>query len=200
MNRKVEGTRTLQGGANSTWETPPEIYVKLNEDFGPFDIDLTADAQRHHHPLWFGPQSPVGEFDALSAKWWTYGKRGFSNPPYGDFIPKMLVTVVAAQHFGFSSTLLLPMRVTKAFKTYILPHASELLFADARIIFHENGQPRWNQKTLRKTGRYVGDPAMFDSIIVRYVAGHSGPLKVGLWRVPEHGKWKPEYEFRTAAD
>jgi hypothetical protein len=28
---------------NACWETPPLVFAKLNEDFGPFDVDLTAD-------------------------------------------------------------------------------------------------------------------------------------------------------------
>lgn len=46
---------------NACWETPPLVFRKLNEDFGPFDVDLTADAQRHLCPTWFGPDSNVGE-------------------------------------------------------------------------------------------------------------------------------------------
>lgn len=50
---------------NACWETAPLVFQKLAEDFGPFDIDLTADAQRALCRVWFGPDSSVGQYDAL---------------------------------------------------------------------------------------------------------------------------------------
>lgn len=176
---------------NACWETPPLVFAKLNADFGPFDVDLTADAQRHLCAVWFGPQSNVAECDALTADWPACGRRrGYSNPPYGPFIQELLPiakrwTKRGDYHEGFETTLLLPMRVTKAFKAHVLNGASDLLFCDTRITFFENGVPRLNEKQWREKGRAVADPAVFDSIIVRYRPG-ANALNVGTWQVPKH--------------
>lgn len=182
---------------NACWETPPLVFAKLNEDFGPFDVDLTADAQRHLCPIWFGPQSNVGELDALGADWPACGRRsGYSNPPYGPFIQKLLKvakgwTKLGEYHDGFTSTLLLPMRVTKGFKKHILAGASDLLFCDTRLTFFEDGMPRLNEAKFGKRGKkgqllkVPTDPAVFDSIIVRYQPGTTR-LNVGIWNVPKH--------------
>lgn len=169
---------------NSCWETPPLVFEQLNADFGPFDVDLTADAQRHLCPTWFGPQSPVGESDALTATWDAFDF-GYSNPPYGPFIQAVLARATYWAGEGFDSTLLLPMRVTKAFKAHVLHGASELLFCDARLTFFENGIPRLNEKQWRDKGRAVADPAVFDSIVVRF-APVVQELHVGIWHVPKH--------------
>lgn len=169
---------------NACWETPPLVFEKLNKDFGPFEIDLTADSQRHLCKVWFGPDSNVDEEDALVADWHAYGKHGYSNPPYGPFVQKMLAKAVEQKERGFATTLLLPMRVTNAFKEYVIGHASDLLFCSSRITFSENGLPRLNAKQAAK-GKKVGDPAMFDSIIVRFYPGAS-PLDVNMWHVPPH--------------
>ena len=185
---------------NACWETAPEVFAKLNDDFGPFDVDICADAGRKLCPVFFGPGSSVGEPDAMKCDWHRHGTNGFDNPPYGRFVQAILLKAKNESRRGFSSTHLLPMRVTMAFKNNVLGGhariggASELLFCDSRLVFHENGQPRWNKKHLAE-GRYVGDSAMFDSIVVRFEAGYVGPLRVGLWKVPEHGKWKPKYEL-----
>ena len=169
---------------NACWETPPLVFQKLNDDFGPFDIDLTADAQRHLRRVWFGPDSPVGQYDALTAKWRDFGKSGYSNPPYGPFIQRLLPHALhEAFNMGFETTLLLPMRVTKAFKAYVLKGASDLLFCDTRLTFFENGLPRLNEKNFQERGRVVADPAVFDSIIVRYRPNVT-TLNVGIWHVP----------------
>lgn len=176
---------------NACWETPPLVFEKLNEDFGPFDVDLTADGQRHLCPRWFGPESSVGECDALKAAWIEYGRNGYSNPPYGPFIQRLLHAAWLESQRGFTSTLLLPMRVTKAFKEYVLNGASELLFCDKRLTFFENGVPRLNEEQLKKktkkglSRKPHGDGAVFDSIVVRYVPGET-VLKVRLWQVPKH--------------
>lgn len=90
--------------------------------------------------------------------------------------------------FGFPSTLLLPMRVTKAFKESILVGAAELYFCDARLVFFEGGVPRINVKEYRKRGKLVADSALFDSIVVRYKEDTppDATPKIGIWHVPKH--------------
>ena len=168
---------------NSCLETPPAVFKKLNVDFGPFDVDLTADQARHLCPTWFGPGSPFAE-NALTALWMTHGKNGYSNPPYGPFVPLILEKAKHEAKMGFRSTFLIPLRITLAFRRHVLKGASELLFCDKRIAFWENGAPRLNQDPQSKTfGKTAG--ALFDSIIVRYEPGirFSSP-KLGVWEVP----------------
>ena len=189
MNRATRdklaaGTSEDLTSGNACWETPPLLFEKLNNDFGPFDLDLTADAQRHLVPRWFGPESPLEEIDALEAFWPAYGRSGYSNPPYGPFVQAMLAWARAMAAEGFVSTLLLPMRVTRAFKDVILPGASDLLFCDARIPFFENGVPRLNERAWREEGKARADAALFDSIVVRF-GSHPYELKVGVYELPE---------------
>ena len=164
---------------NACWETPPAIFAKLNADFGAFDVDLTADARRALCPIWFGPQSPWA-VDALVASWIQYGRSGYSNPPYGPFIQRLLPWAKAQASRGFASTFLLPMRATKAFRLHILHGAAELLFCDKRITFWEYGAPRLNPRTGKPDG------ALFDSIVVRYLPEHIRSPRVGVWVVPPH--------------
>ena len=188
-DKLVSGTvQTELTSGNACWETPPAIYEALNRDFGPFDVDLTADAQRHLCPVWFGPDSNVGAFDALTADWGTAGTNGYSNPPYGRFIQQILEKAKLESLRGFSSTLLLPMRITKAFKEHVLVGASDLLFCSRRITFFEDGIPRIGEERRTKKGKVCkphGDGAVFDSMIVRYRPG-ARALNVGLWEVPKH--------------
>lgn len=170
---------------NACWETAPAIFTKLNEDFGPFDIDLTADAQRHLVPWWYGPGSPITA-DALAATWHHKGRNGYSNPPYGPFIQKILPKAKEEARWGFSSTFLIPLRVTKAFKAHILSGASDLVFPDKRLVFFENGVPRVNEKDWREKGILRADPALFDSIIVRYQPGIWERPRLDVWKVPQH--------------
>lgn len=164
---------------NACWETPPDVFAKLNADFGPFDVDLTADSQRALCEAWFGPGEASYAHDAITAAWHTYGRRGYSNPPYGAFVAQMLAKAKAEASRGFETTLLLPMRVTRAFRAHVLNGAAELWFCDRRITFWENGAPRINPRTGKP------DSALFDSIVVRYVPGIAGPLQVGVWTVPQ---------------
>jgi hypothetical protein len=155
-------------GGNACLETPPAIYAKLLEDFGPFALDLTADAERHLSPLWLGPGSALAS-DALTAHWHHFGFTGYSNPPYGPFVPRILKKAKEEAAAGFASTFLLPMRVTKAFTAHVL---------------WEHGAPKL---TLTKKGTYEVTAALFDSILVRYVPGQRvTPPHVGSWKVPPH--------------
>lgn len=169
---------------NACLETPPAIFQKLNEDFGPFDVDLTADAANHLCPRWLGPGSEYP--DALKVPWLAVGKKGYSNPPYGRFVPHILEKAKWEAAQGFDSTLLLPMRATEAFRDYVIQGATSLLFCDKRIVFWEGGAPRLNKDP--KSARFgKPDPALFDSIIVRYAPGmRFHPPRVGIWKVPPH--------------
>jgi hypothetical protein len=185
---------------NACWETAPLIYEKLNEDFGPFDIDLTADASNHLLPVWFGPCSPYGSggFDVLTAKalddpqcigdWSAFQvHNGYSNPVYGRFVSQLLPLAKAnAQHCGFTSTLLLPLRITRVFHAHVLDGASEVWLPSKRLVFFEKGLPRLNERLWREEGKVRADGALFDSVIVRYVPGHQGPPRFSSWAVPPH--------------
>lgn len=186
---------------NACWETAPLVFEKLNDDFGPFDIDLTGDAQRALCPVWLGPNSPFGPdgYDVLTANglgleygvdWSSFmAENGYSNPPYGRFIRTMLeLSRNHALFCGFTTTLLLPLRVTGPFKEFVLTGASDLLFCDRRLVFFESGAPRINKTIWDKKHKAVADTAIFDSIIVRYVPGVKATAapRVGIWEVPNH--------------
>lgn len=168
---------------NACIETPPAIYLKIAHDFGPFHLDLTADQSRHLTPQWLGPGSPL-HTDALTAPWHELGASGYSNPPYGPFVQRILKKAKQEAALGFASTFLLPMRVTKAFTAHVLCGASQLLFCDKRITFWEHGAPKL---TKTKTGEWKVTAALFDSIIVLYAPGQRfSPPRVGSWKVPPH--------------
>jgi hypothetical protein len=169
------------------WQTPPSIFADLHAGAA-YDIDLTADANNRLLDVWFGPDSSVGEEDALVANWTDYGRRGYSNPVYGPFTARMLAKAKAEAHKGFSSDLLLPMRVTNAFRMNVLRGATQIMFCDKRICFWENGAPRLNVKAWRVYGQLRPDPALFDSIIVSfrpYTKPDKSPL-IGEYHVPVH--------------
>lgn len=209
-----------------TWCTPPAVFAALNEQFGPFSVDLTANQANHLCDWWIGPS----EFsdgrdgnvasDALTARWRGTGARGYTNPPYGrSFVPQLLAKAALEAAEGFDTTLLLPMRVTQAFRQWIIGYASTLYYCDTRICFWEDGHPRWNAKALNppcqtcegtgsrfgpgpcldcnglgvfsiehERSRQVPDPAMFDSIVVRFDphVPLSSSLRTDIFKVPDH--------------
>jgi hypothetical protein len=168
---------------NACLETPPAVFAKLQEDFGPFDLDLCADAGNHLCDVWFGPCSPYHE-NALIAPWGDFGETGYANPPYGPFVGKMLRKAKEEAAKGVPSTLLLPVRITKAFHAHILCGATEVWFCDKRIAFWQGGAPKLIQ---HKDGSWKPDAALFDSMIVRYEPGmRFSPPKVRSWKVPKH--------------
>lgn len=209
MNRHTRdrfAARTNQAALTSgsaCWQTSPAVYRKLAHDFGPFDVDLCGDRRRHFGRHWYGPQSALAR-DLLTVTDWSLGRRfrcGFSNPPYGAFVQEVLARAHAqARLYRFTSVLLLPMRVTVAFRRHVLRGASQLLFCNQRLIFWENGAPRINPETGKPDG------AMFDSIVVVFRAranASSRPPLVGEWTAPTtaqqiSGIWRPTMKARTS--
>lgn len=52
------------------WLTPPDLYERLNIEFGPFDFDPC-------------PFPKPDDFDGLTCEW---GQRNYVNPPFGSII------------------------------------------------------------------------------------------------------------------
>lgn len=183
-NKVVSGTNQLDlTVGNACWETAPLVFQKLNEDFGPFDIDICADSTRALCALWFGPGSAIGE-DALVAPWNEHGRSGYDNPPYGRFIQKILAKAVLEAEAGFTSVHLLPLRITKAFREFAVGRAADILLPDKRLVFFENGVPRCTSST--KKGKPIPDTSVFDSVIVRFAPDAAAQPRLGLWKVPPH--------------
>ena len=186
IERITSGTDSADA-ANAKWQTPPEVFAKLQADFGPFDIDLFADETNHLLPRWFGPpgilvNEPNCGDDALALHWPAYGWSGFGNPPYGKFVGQMLPHAKAMCAAGFDSTLLLPVRITKAFRENIMRGAAQVYLCDKRITFYENGKPRLDKKGTPQ-------PALFDSMIVRFIHGYTNYRpQFDIWQVPPHGR------------
>lgn len=181
------------------WQTPPPIFAQLQAIYGPFDLDMTADAGNHLLPQWVGPGSTL-ENDILA--WLTYDlaqgphHRGYSNPIYdwrfvNAFVP---LCAEAAATKGFASTLLLPLRTTSDWWQFLLENQRTVLgaahvdFCDRRICFYEDGHPRWNAKELAK-GKYRPDSAVFDSVVVHFTADTRQAhhrTNFGTFAVPPH--------------
>lgn len=148
-------------GEGACLETPKKVFDLLDQRFV-FGVDLTANEKNALVPMYFGPKSSLYE-DALTAPWGNMPRPvGYSNPPYGPFIPKILEKAIAERAKGFTSVFLLPNRGGAWFQNFVIPYYSELWYLASRLTFPYLGKPRLNLKTGKPDG------ALFDSIIVVY--------------------------------
>src|SRR3954451_1002305 len=90
------------------WRTPPDLFARLNAEYGPFALDAAADETNHLCPRWFGPGGEVE--DALAVPWWDYARRIFCNPPYSRGMVNAFVRRghEAARRTGTQATYLVP--------------------------------------------------------------------------------------------
>lgn len=195
----------MEYGESACLETPPALFAALHTEFD-FQIDLTANKDNALLSYYYGPGST--DPDALTANWARTWKRGFSNPVYGAFVPKILAKAVEEQRRGFLSVFLLPVRINRPFKDLIMVHADEVRWVDERITFWYQGQPkpsarvkvtkrhradsRWNAELSTDTEGYLIEyreqawhpvltaaGALFDSMIVVFRPHPIGKLHYG---------------------
>jgi hypothetical protein len=104
--------------ARDDWQTPKEIYQKLNTEFQ-FDFD---------------PCPLLNEFDGLTIDW---QQSNFINPPYSLKLKQAFVLkAIEESKKGKLCVMLLPVSTsTKLFHNHILPNASEIRFIEKRIKF-----------------------------------------------------------------
>jgi len=113
------------------WETPPEIFNPLNEEFE-FTLDPCATPRTAKCTKYFTPEQ-----DGLRQSW--AGEVVFMNPPYGRQIGRWVRKAWEESRRGALVVGLLPARTdTKWFHRYILEKA-EIRFLKGRIYFRRDG-------------------------------------------------------------
>ena len=128
---------------SDNWETPKELYDKLNEEF---DFNFDPCPINHDTNKWNG----------LEIDW---KERNFINPPYSRKLKEAFVKkAIEEANKGKVCVLLLPVSTsTKLFHDYILPNKKEIRFIKGRVKFI--GYNTFGEKVTDKTG-------MHDSMIV----------------------------------
>ena len=109
------------------WETPDELFNKLNSEFG-FEVDVCATKENRKCDKYWTIKD-----DGLSKNWNKY--RCWCNPPYGREIGKWIEKASLSENLV---VMLIPSRTdTKWFHNYIYNKA-EIRFIKGRIRFGDS--------------------------------------------------------------
>jgi phage N-6-adenine-methyltransferase len=118
-------SRTLASSQNHEWETPPEFFEQVDQEFH-FDLDVCASDHNTKCEIYFTP-----EMDGLSQCW--EGMTCWMNPPYGTQIKQW---VKKASEEKTLTVCLIPARVdTSWWHDYVTPKAKEVRFLRGRLRF-----------------------------------------------------------------
>lgn len=133
---------------SDNWETPKELYDKLNKMFN-FDFDPC--------PLHYEEITP--EVDGLLIEW---GERNFINPPYSRKLKEAFVNrALEVSKKGKLCVLLLPVSTsTKLFHDIIQPNANEIWFLKGRVKF--KGYNTKGELVSNKSGMHDSMVVVFD--------------------------------------
>lgn len=130
-------TETLFSSANCEWETPPDLFEKLNRKYH-FTLDAAStDANalcKEHY---------TREQNGLLQSWKT-GGAVWCNPPYGKDIVKWVRKAWEESQTGQLIVLLIPARTdTKWFHDYVY-HKAAIYFLRGRLKYGLNGKQARN--------------------------------------------------------
>jgi phage N-6-adenine-methyltransferase len=152
MNKETQ--KVIFSSKNTDWETPPEIFKKLDDKYH-FDLDVCATKENTKCVIYIDP-----ERDALKQDWG--GHICFMNPPYGREIKNWVKKAYEESKKPFTVVVcLLPARTdTSWWHDYVMK--GQITFIRGRISFLSNG------KKLA--------PAPFPSAIVVFMNEHLGYL------------------------
>ena len=143
------GYRKRTENTKDEWRTPPDVFKKISEMYGPFTLDAAASDDNHHCDRYF-----TAEIDALQRIW---TGTVFVNPPYGKYI-NLFVRKAHEECIIKGNceraVLLIPASTDTAYwHECVFPDATEIEFWKGRIRF------------LNNDGEQVGD-ANFPSAVV----------------------------------
>lgn len=136
------------------WGTPPEVFVPLEKEFGPFDLDAAAAKENAKAPRFFSIED-----NGLSKEW---TGRVFLNPPYGKDIGNWMQKAYYAAYEGTASVVVcvVPARVDTAWWHDWVVGRGEVRFLRGRVRF------------LAPGGGLKMSSAPFPTAIVVYRASH----------------------------
>lgn len=122
--------RVMFSSKSNEWATPPELFNKLDAEFG-FSLDPCATDNNHKCPKYY-----TQEDDGLRQNWGG-GERVFCNPPYGRAIGEWVRKCSdEAKKPGTLVVLLIPARTDTAyFHDYIYHKTREVRFLRGRLRF-----------------------------------------------------------------
>jgi site-specific DNA-methyltransferase (adenine-specific) len=117
------------------WATPQALFDKLNEEFGPFDLDPCATIENAKCKKFY-----TKEDNGLN-KVWGINDRIFVNPPYGREIGLWVAKAYDASKHGASVVvMLIPARTdTKWWHLYVA--LGEVRFIRGRLKFNDGKNP-----------------------------------------------------------
>ena len=117
--------------ATDEWATPVWLRVELEEEFGPFDLDVCASEANAAAPAWF-----TREVDGLQQAW--VARCCWMNPPYGRGIGQWIRKAHESVAAGECERVvcLLPARTdTRWWQQVVVPHAALVRFIAGRVTF-----------------------------------------------------------------
>lgn len=133
--------------ATDDWATPQDLFDELNEEFGPFELDVCADFHNRKCDYYFSKEN-----DGLKQDW-SVRKRIWMNCPYGRGIIDWVRKAYEASCDGATVVCLLPARTdTRWFHDFIwdretnAPYThprTQVRFLKGRVKFggHKNSAP-----------------------------------------------------------
>lgn len=129
----MKGTKTLFSHSSDEWETPNDLFQKLNEEFH-FTLDACASDDNHKCDNYY-----TKENDGISKNWG--GRTVFCNPPYSEIAKWVEKCYREGTKDNTTVVMLIPARTdTRYFHNFIL-HRSEIRFVEKRVKF---GGSKWN--------------------------------------------------------
>lgn len=110
------------------WATPQDLFDKLNQEFGPFDLDPCATKENAKCERFYNMQD-----DGLKQNW-AERERVFINPPYGREIGKWVQKAYEESLKGCLCVMLLPARTdTRWWHEWVMK--GEVRFLRGRLKF-----------------------------------------------------------------
>ncbi len=109
------------------WSTDPELFARLDREFGPFEMDVCASPENHKCPVYF-----TTDDDGLQQQW---VGRVWMNPPYGRGIDRWMRKAAQAGADGATVVCLVPARVDASWWREATSQASLVRIFPVRLRF-----------------------------------------------------------------
>ena len=108
------------------WSTPQAMFDRINQEFGPFDVDVCANSGNAKCPRFY-----TLEDDGLSKRW--SPMRVWCNPPYSDLKAWMKKAYEESLQGAYVVALIPARTDTKAFHEFIAK--GKIIFIKGRLKF-----------------------------------------------------------------
>lgn len=155
---------TTEDEDRQKWQTPDYLFNWLNDQFGPFTLDVAASEKNARCERYF-----TEEMNALKQVV-NFGEKCFLNPPFNNIKPFIEWLLWQRDNMRAEFTVVLPSDLSTSWAELCINNASQVIHVTSGRVHYVSNNPKQNKNRNNKPTMICVFQPGDEDILTRYVS------------------------------